>query len=103
MTKWIDRVDRAERNNEFSFGDHLDSQEWPSCAISELDDRIRGDGIFGPEDSKLEQLGNDFPMAIGRHDFEKARLILADIKVREAQVLADLGLEPRGDDGEHQR
>jgi hypothetical protein len=88
---WNDRIDAAEKRGRFDeHSDRKRSARWPTCPCGSLDWRIPCDQEGAPKDDVLKTLGRLFDRAVARNNVTLANSLFADIKVREAEVLAGL-------------
>lgn len=93
---WHERIDAAEKRGWFDSHDRFASGCWVTCACGEQDPRIPRtvNKISGerskPLDKQLANLGYKFDDKVQADDFRAARLTLAAIEKRAAEILAEL-------------
>lgn len=85
---WHERIDAAEKRGEFTLKDRIDAGNWVTCACGEQDERIQRHFGGEPYDAILNRQGTLFMDAVDADDFDAARITLAAIERRAAELLA---------------
>lgn len=90
-THWGRRINRAEKNGEFTLKDKKDSESWVTCACGRHDPRLqKEDKTRGPRDVQLSDLGARFAGTVSINNFDGSRSVLTMIEERATYLLREL-------------
>ena len=87
-TVWGKAIVLAERVGRFTPEQKAEAEDWPSCAVGELDPGVTVNAMFEPADDRLRHLGQDFALDVRVDNYRGAARTLVSIKKRTTALVA---------------
>ena len=88
LSYWGKIIILAEMRRSFNDEDSYRANSWTTCACGKQDAALMGE--YGPHDSQLDELGEDFSIAIFEDNFLEAAQLLVKIEYRSAFLLNEM-------------